>query len=589
MSAIDWSLAKTDPIGQQARAFTYADQVAQSAAARQAGQQFSQGDYNGAAQTQAQAGNIDSALKIQDTGIQHFQTQQAYLQRAVPVFQQILQQHGPQAVLQAYDHIAPDLQTIGVPADRIAEYRNALATDPQGTLQSLAATAQHQFQYHAAGDTVFVTNEYGQLVGQYNGTRFVAVPQGGQLVQTSGDQPAGAMQPPAASEQSQPAAQAQPMGAVHAGGGQIIPAADPGAMHVVESGNNPNAVSSAGAVGVGQTLPSTLASPGFGVAPAKDNSPTEQQRVADQYLSALNQHYGNPVLAHIAYNYGPGNTDKWLQSGGDFSKLPPETQQYLGRIAVAQAVPQGGTQTRNGGPHVVADNRTPIDQEAIDNDVRLWIASKGSINPNYGMGAAGVALRQAFDSRRNQIMQQMGVTPEDVASGQAARKADMQSLTKLQANADQISAFEQTASKNADLALQLAAKGGGASGQSPLVNKWVQEYRKWINGDKNVSSFTAALGTFADEYAKVVGGQNGSTDSLRAEAYNRINTAMNQGQLQSVVQTMKQEMANRTSSNDYQLNTIKARLGDSKAQAAINGGGSNQPAPKVIDFSKLRK
>lgn len=119
-------------------------------------------------------------------------------------------------------------------------------------------------------------------------------------------------------------------------GDQILTHADPNAMHMVESGNNPNAVSPKGAVGVGQTMPGTLRSPGFGVAPAKDNSPAEQQRVADDYLNALVQKFG-PVDGHIAYNWGPQNMIAWKQQGGDFRRLPQETQNYLGRIAVAQA------------------------------------------------------------------------------------------------------------------------------------------------------------------------------------------------------------------------------------------------------------
>lgn len=119
--------------------------------------------------------------------------------------------------------------------------------------------------------------------------------------------------------------------------GNLIARADPSAMHQVESGGNPNAVSPKGAMGVAQTMPGTLRDPGYGVAPAKDNSPQEMQRVGDEYLAALTKHYNDPVLAHIAYNMGPGATDKWLQSGGQFNKLPQETQLYLGRIAAAQS------------------------------------------------------------------------------------------------------------------------------------------------------------------------------------------------------------------------------------------------------------
>lgn len=105
-----------------------------------------------------------------------------------------------------------------------------------------------------------------------------------------------------------------------------------------ESGGNPNAVSPKGAIGDMQTMPGTLTNPGFGVTPAKDNSPQELHRVGVDYMNALGQKYGNQTLASIAYNMGPGATDKWLASGGDFNKLPAETKNYVASVNTKAAV-----------------------------------------------------------------------------------------------------------------------------------------------------------------------------------------------------------------------------------------------------------
>jgi hypothetical protein len=48
--------------------------------------------------------------------------------------------------------------------------------------------------------------------------------------------------------------------------------------------------------------------------------------------------YGDPKLAAIAYNWGPGNTDKWIMAGADPSKLPRETQKYSADMAGGGAV-----------------------------------------------------------------------------------------------------------------------------------------------------------------------------------------------------------------------------------------------------------
>lgn len=104
------------------------------------------------------------------------------------------------------------------------------------------------------------------------------------------------------------------------------------AVKQVESGGDPNAVSPKGAVGTMQTMPATLKDPGFGVKPAKDNSSAELERVGSDYLQAMQKRYGNLNYALIAYNWGPGNADRWIKNGADFSKLPKETQDYVKKV-----------------------------------------------------------------------------------------------------------------------------------------------------------------------------------------------------------------------------------------------------------------
>jgi hypothetical protein len=90
--------------------------------------------------------------------------------------------------------------------------------------------------------------------------------------------------------------------------------------------------SSKGALGEMQVMPKTIRDPGFGVVPAKDKSPDEIARVGVDYLQAMKQKYGDTEKALIAYNWGPGSTDKWLASGADPKKLPAETRTYVERV-----------------------------------------------------------------------------------------------------------------------------------------------------------------------------------------------------------------------------------------------------------------
>lgn len=132
------------------------------------------------------------------------------------------------------------------------------------------------------------------------------------------------------------------------------PALGPG--NLLDPGNFVNAIeflgentpggeaSSKGALGQMQVLPSTAAAPGYGVAPAANNSTAEYNRVGRDLAIALLKNYGNPAIAAAAYNAGPGVVNHWLTTIGDprtgkisladwVSRIPyKETRNYVARV-----------------------------------------------------------------------------------------------------------------------------------------------------------------------------------------------------------------------------------------------------------------
>lgn len=329
----------------------YVNKLYARSAQVQAGQQYAAGNSPAAQSTLASSGDIAGAQQLHNDTVQNFQTQHAYVARAAPVLQAAYDKYssngtnpdaGKVAALFTFDQMAPELQQIGVPADNLLKIRSGLQTNTPETLQGIGAFAAVKPQFEKTGDTtgILIDQNSGRILAQVQGDKIVDAPPQNQVLRYGG------ASDPSGSGAAMPAPQAAgapvqpPPGApapIAQGQGGVLPSVNPAAVAQVESRGDPNAVSPVGATGTMQTMPGTLANPGYGVAPAANNSPQEQTRVGQDYVGAMTQKYG-PAIGLVAYNMGPGATDKWLASGGDFAKLPDETQKYIGRVAIQEAM-----------------------------------------------------------------------------------------------------------------------------------------------------------------------------------------------------------------------------------------------------------
>jgi hypothetical protein len=591
----DFASSYGDPLANIQKGSDYVTGLFDQAAKLDAGRQFNQGNYKGAATALANRGDIAGSQAVTHYGQQQFQQQHDYLKQAVPVFQQIWDktsgnganpQAGTQALLNAFDHITPELkQSLGADDQTIAQYRDMLAKDPQGTLQALGAGAQKEYEYQKVGDTLYVIDKStGQPVGKYEGQQFHVVNAGGSLVQTGGDgavpqaaSPAGAAPPGAVSPSPGPG-----------GASPFFPGGvNPQAVSTIESGNDPNAVSPAGAVGTMQTMPATLRDPGFGVAPAADNSPQEQTRVGNDYLQAMTAKYG-PAVGLVAQNMGPGATERWIAKGGHFSDLPDETQKYVGRAAVEQAMQsQRGAQpqAQTDGARVVysappkpekAPPKLANDQE-VDFYAGLGLQDPTSLSRMF-TGPEGRAELTQVRTRMSEMAAAAGLSPAEVVAMRAESKSNVVALYSLVKQRAFVESNSETARKAGGYVLSLAPK-GGAQGQSPIFNKWRQWIRGEVKGDADVGKFNFAINTLASEYAKVKTGAYGSagnTDTAQKEAENLLRSYDNLATLKGRIQAMYKEMDFKKQSYADQERSLRADI----AGAMPGTKKPNQPKPQ---------
>ncbi len=114
-------------------------------------------------------------------------------------------------------------------------------------------------------------------------------------------------------------------------------------LTIIESAMDPNARSSAGAVGLWQLIPSTARRYGLVINSQVDErrDPHKSTQAALKYLSFLYELLGDWTLAAAAYNCGGGGVQKAMRSGNgtDFwtikAHFPSQTQHYIDRLASA--------------------------------------------------------------------------------------------------------------------------------------------------------------------------------------------------------------------------------------------------------------
>ena len=175
-----------------------------------------------------------------------------------------------------------------------------------------------------------------------------------------------------------------------------------------------------GAQGEMQVMPGTARDPGFGIRPARANDPDDLARVGREYFGKMMDKYGNPKLAAIAYNWGPGNTDKWLMAGADPSKLPRETQKYSADMAAGGEVRHfqvGGVNNpfdRYASPEI-SNQISIIDQQITDADeeIKLFKNNQPPVGSKEFMGwkqklNESMARRNALEVGYKNLAEQTG-------------------------------------------------------------------------------------------------------------------------------------------------------------------------------------
>ena len=273
------------------------------------------------------------------------------------------------------------------------------------------------------------------------------------------------------------------------------------ALMMAESGGDPTEVSSAGAEGAYQIMPSTAADPGFGVPPMEGDrfDPEASRAFARQYLQAMIDRYDGDVEAGlIAYNAGARNADRFIAAGRDYEVLPQtmQTQPYVNRIMnqvgvsgpSPQNIPEGagqGVQENNRAANYIAmmqqnedmlaNIATPMPQEVVMEDA---VVEDVVVAPKNGIEGYLMNIGRQQQQRRDDFREAVPSAEAAVARAEQ-EKADggigyLRRVGRLQEGAAQRQAEE--SNRAAKFMAMLQQNRGAIAGMDPAEKGTGQAY-----------------------------------------------------------------------------------------------------------------
>jgi len=240
-----------------------------------------------------------------------------------------------------------------------------------------------------------------------------------------------------------------------------------------------------GAQGEMQVMPATARDPGFGIKPAKSDNPDELRRVGDEYASVLLRRYRDPKLAMIAYNMGPGATDKWLASGADPRRLPRETQGYISGVNLAGGGEvkhfQYGGSTMGGFEDIYTDIGVPLRPEIDEYTIDPMTGQK--IFSGY-RGEQSQKTKQTESSKASPTTEipQAGLTADEMIAG-STRAGTFEAMMKDQTTGLPIVPVAKTAAPKSRLDAYM---------DKLIARESAMEKQR--DDDKNIALLTAGLG-----------------------------------------------------------------------------------------------
>lgn len=191
----------------------------------------------------------------------------------------------------------------------------------------------------------------------------------------------------------------------------------------------------------------------------------------------------------------------------------------------------------------------------------------GGDEPAFGSGTQGAIARQRFQTALAKAAAAQGISGEELVRRRMKQKAEAGAASALQKTFETTEAFSEKAV--ADLGNLNAVMSKIPDSNIPVVN-WFTRGLARQTGDTDMSAFDTYRRSVATEFARIISSINGGvlTDSARHEVDILVNPNASVAQIQSSINALKAEAANRHAAYSDRLDDIYSRsVGKPKAPA----------------------
>lgn len=237
----------------------------------------------------------------------------------------------------------------------------------------------------------------------------------------------------------------------------------------------------------------------------------------DAYSKAIQAHQDNERDALMAVTVqAAAFKDGPMSAAAETGGLPAVIQMYQKRgKAAASLAGQTGTLSQEDMRQQTGDaSRDAYLNNPYSDQIPAYVLNgfdkRYAPIMNYGTKSSDVAV---FNQGVQEFMKGYGLNPIQLSSRRSVVAALNSSISKMTAQQEQAKASSQTFSQQWDyIQNNLLSKGAPSSNIGPILNDYLQS-GSISSGDPNTVAYVTALGTLAEEYAKVISGATGAAGS----------------------------------------------------------------------------